>query len=160
MRQTLPLPALLLVLLLAGCAVDGTPRLTLAERSAPLPDPLPVAFDGEPAGKAGRVAKSLARMLETDAVAAASAQGPVLLVTASTAPARLGLAVEGKPGEALRWLSPPRRNRAFEACRAERLHASVTAPAFAAHAEVDFCTLDDARIDALAGQLAQAVRAN
>jgi len=154
MRQTFPL----LALLLTGCAIDGTPRLMAVERAAPLPASLPVAFDGEAAGEAGRVAQALAVALGTRAVASGSLDGPALLVTASRAPASMGVAVEGKAGAPVRWLSPPRSPRRFESCKPERLHASVTAPEFAAHGEIDFCRLDETRIEALASQLAKAVR--
>lgn len=154
MRQTVPL----LALLLSGCAIDGTPRLMAVERAAPLPAALPVAFDGDAASEAGRVARALAQVLGTRVVPAGTADGPVLLVAAAKAPAGLGVAVEGKAGEPVRWLSPPRAAGSFDSCRAERLHASATAPDFAAHGEVDFCTLDQARIEALAQQLAQAVQ--
>lgn len=154
MRQTLPL----LALLLAGCAIDGTPRLMAVERAAPPPASLPVAFEGETAGEAGRLAQALARALGSRAVPSGSVEGPVLLVTASRAPAGMGVAIEGRAGEPVQWLSPPRTPRRFESCRPERLHATVTAPEFAANGEVDFCTLDEARIEALANQLAKAVR--
>lgn len=154
MRQILPLFALLLT----GCAIDGTPRLTAVERAASLPASLPVAFDGEATSEAGRVAQALARALGTRAVASGSLEGPALLVTASRAPASMGVAVEGKADEPVRWLSSPRTPRRFESCKPERLHASVTAPAFSAHGEVDFCRLDEAPIEALASQLAKAVR--
>lgn len=154
MRQIVPLFALLL----AGCAIDGTPRLMALDRAGQLPAALPVAFEGEPGSEADRVAQALAAELGTRAAPTKSIDGPALLVTVSRAPASMGVALEGKTGEPVRWLSLPRTPRRFESCKAQRLHASVTAPGFAAHGEVDFCTLDQERIEALGRKLAEAVR--
>lgn len=156
MRLSVPL----LALLIAGCAPEGTPRLTGVDRAGPPAALLPVTFDPGAGRETRLLAEALAAALNSRAVPATSPDGPALTIAVSRAPASIGLAVEGKAAGPVDWLSLPRRERPFDACRVERLHASVTGPGIAVHGETDFCRLDQDRIDALAQSLARAVRGN
>lgn len=154
MQKTVPI----LALLLAGCTVDGTPRLTSVERAAPVASSLPVTFDPAAPPETRQLASTLAKALGSRAVAADTLDGPSLLVSTSRAPASLGLAIEGRSDNAVHWLSPPRQKRRFDPCQVERLHASVTGPGQVARGEMDFCQLDEAAAEALARTLAQALQ--
>ncbi|HMO67879.1 MAG TPA: hypothetical protein PKD92_03630 [Novosphingobium sp.] len=154
MNKTLPV----LALLLSGCAIDGAPRLTsLARQPSAAPITL-VTYAPDAPEQTVRLAEATARELGGSAAPASAPQAAALLLSTSRAPASLGLAVEGKPGEPVRWLSQPRRKGRFDPCPAERLHAHLAGPGLTVFGEVDFCTLDKDRIDALARTLADAVR--
>ena len=163
-RFALAAAGVLLAPALAGCAIGKDLRLDVA--GAGLPANTPVSIRTEPSDNA------LARQFAGALGEAFAAKGhevtgaaPVTAVFAFTRRSRsIGAAEERPAGEgrdpAVEWISPPARKRALQACKGDRLRATLalySQPAnglvYRATGEMDGCDFTKADVDALAKAL-------
>lgn len=168
-RIALAAAGALVLPLLAGCAInkdlrldvqgEGLPANTAVSiRTAPADNPLATQFAGALAGAFAENGHAV-----TEAA-------PVTAVFAFTRRSRSIGAAEERPaadgGEpAIAWISSPARKRALQACKGERLRATLalySRPAnglvYRATGEVDGCDFTEADLDALAKALVGGAR--
>jgi hypothetical protein len=165
-RSTLAIAGAMAAPLLAGCAIskdlkldvqgEGLPANTAVSiRTTPADNELATRFAGALAGAFAEKGHALTEAAPVTAVFAFTRRNR-----------RIGAAEEGPAAEgnapAIKWISAPARRRAFQACKGERLRATLAlysrtanALVYRATGEIDGCEFSNADIDALAKALVE-----